>query len=101
MAEGTDKIDGEAPALASDEIRARIEDTRQEMSQTIDAIAARVDPRRMVEEGRSAIRDFLNTARDNPVPVAIGVLAGIGVVMLKRRHSARRLRRAQFESSLW
>lgn len=101
MAEGADKVDGETPAPTSDEIRARIEDKRVEMSQTIDAIEARLSPRRLLDEGRATLRGLLDTARQNPVPVALGVAAGIGLVMLKRRRSARRLRRLQMESSLW
>lgn len=101
MAEGTDKVDGETPSPTSDEIRGRIEDTRREMGKTIDAIEARLNPRRLLDDGQTALRGLLVTARENPVPVALGVAAGIGLVMLTRRRASRRLQRLEMERYLW
>ena len=80
MAEGADKIDAE-PTATSDEIRSRIEDTRLEMSQTIDEIEARLSPRRFMAGGRAAI-----------VPVVVAGLAILAVVAYRRRRT--RLRRS-------
>ena len=80
MAEGADKID-EEPAPTSDEIRARIEETRLEMSRTIDAIGTRLSPRRFMPDGRAAI-----------VPVVIGGLAVLAVVAYRRRRAKREAR---------
>lgn len=75
MAEGADKIDAEA-APTSDEIRSRIEETRLEMSQTIDAIEARLSPRRLMPGGRAAI-----------VPIVVAGLAVVAVVAYRRRRA--------------
>ena len=80
MAEGADKIDAEW-AETSDKIRARIEDTRLEMSQTIDEIEARLSPRRFLSDGRAAI-----------VPVVAAGLAILAVVAYRRRRA--RLKRS-------
>ena len=80
MAEGADKIDGDV-AETSDEIRARIEGTRLEMSQTIDAIEERLSPRRFMAGSRKVI-----------VPVALAGLAVAAVVAYRRRRA--RLRRS-------
>jgi len=86
MAEGTDKIDAEW-AETSDRIRARIEDTRLDMSQTIDEIEARLSPRRFLSGGRAAI-----------VPVAVAGLAILAVVAYRRRRA--RLKRS-YRSVRW
>ena len=80
MAEGADKIDAE-PVETSDDIRARIEETRVEMSHTIDEIEARLSPRRFLSEGRAAI-----------VPVVAAGLAVLAVVAYRRRRA--RLKRS-------
>ena len=80
MAEGADKIDAEW-AETSDKIRARIEDTRLDMSQTIDEIEARLSPRRFLSGVRAAI-----------VPVVAAGLAVLAVVAYRRRRS--RLKRS-------
>jgi glutathione S-transferase len=80
MAEGTDKIDAEE-APTSEQIRARIEDTRLEMSQTIDEIEARLSPRRFLSGGRAAI-----------VPVVAAGLTILAVVAYRRRRA--RLKRS-------
>ena len=80
MAEGADKIDTE-PAETSDDIRARIEETRVEMSQTIDEIEARLSPRGFLAGGRAAI-----------VPVMAAGLALLAVVAYRRRRA--RLKRS-------
>ena len=80
MAEGADKIDEEA-APTSDEIRSRIEETRLGMSHTIDAIEARLSPRRFMPGARAAI-----------VPVVVAGLTVLAVVAYRRRRAKREAR---------
>jgi gas vesicle protein len=49
---------------SASEVRADIEDTRREMSDTIDAIADRTSPRRMVDRRRRAVADGWRSVRD-------------------------------------
>ena len=74
MAEGADKIDAEPNWPTSEEIRSRIEDTRLEMSRTIDAIETRLSPRRFMPLGRAAL-----------VPAVVAGLAVVAVVAYRRR----------------
>ena len=46
-----------AAAPTSDEIRSQIEHTRAEMSQTIDAIQARLSPSRLVTDAKQTVKD--------------------------------------------
>jgi len=93
--------DGETP----DQIRERIEQTRGEMSETIDAIQDRLDPDRLKEQVKESVRaatigraehmvsdvqenarekgsDMLETIKDNPIPAAlIGI--GLGWMLMK------------------
>ena len=88
MAEAADKIDA-VSAPTSDGIRSQIEETRREMSRTIDAIQARLSPRRLVEDGQSAMRNLLDRARQHPLPVAVAGLGILTAVIVKRRRRAR------------
>ena len=81
MAEGADKIDAEPDWPTSDEIRSRIEETRLEMSRTIDAIETRLSPRRFMPGGRTAI-----------VPAVIAGVAILAVVAYRRRRAKREAR---------
>jgi Protein of unknown function (DUF3618) len=94
-----------AAAPTSAEIRLQIEQTRAEMSQTVDAIQARLSPRRLVNDAAESIKDatvgrvkrlaaktngmlgngngsgfdakrVIDTVRTNPIPFAI---AGVAV----------------------
>lgn len=111
--------DEESPA----EIRARIERTRAEMSQTIDAIQERLNPTHIAEQVRDTVREatigraeqmvneVTDSARDmssnivdtvirNPVPAA---LVGIGLTWLymqgSQSHASRRSSRQQYASN--
>lgn len=98
-----------SPSPTTDEIRSRIEHTRAEMSETIDAIHARLSPTRFVTEAKETVKratfgraknlaqrasltardlakqsplasdSVLQRVRENPVPVA---LAGIATTRL-------------------
>jgi uncharacterized protein DUF3618 len=58
MGQSPGEIDQEtAAAPTSDEIRSRIEQTRAEMSRTIDAIQARLSPRRIVADAKQSVKD--------------------------------------------
>ena len=73
------------------EIRARIEHTRAEMSDTIDAIQARLSPRRLVTEAKQSVKDVTSA---NRVPFAIAgavatALAALAVVRSRTRSHRR------------
>lgn len=100
-----------APSLTTDQIRSNIEETRAEMSGTIDAIQERLRPRRLItdakdsvvdatvggaktlartarqqashlaERSASASADVLQRVKDNPIPVAIAGLAAAGLML--------------------
>jgi len=46
-----------APSATTTEIRSQIEQTRAEMSQTLDAIQARLSPRRLVNDAAQSVKD--------------------------------------------
>src|SRR6478672_5422265 len=48
---------GTPPSASTDELRARIHETRAEMSQTINAIQERLSPDHLVSETKDAIKD--------------------------------------------
>ena len=107
MAERPDEISGqtERPASADteelrelaqsdDEVeatRARIELTRAEMTETVDALQERLDPERLKEQAKAQARDtlrstgsdILETIKQNPIPVA--VVGGLLGLLLVRR----------------
>jgi uncharacterized protein YjbJ (UPF0337 family) len=97
---------GDEAADDTRELQDRIEDTRADMGETIDAIQERLSPRRIGEQVREQVRgatigraeqmvsDATDTAReaggglvdllrDNPVPAALAAL-GLGWLWLKR-----------------
>lgn len=90
---------------STDDIRGDIEDTRSHMSETIDAIQAKLSPQRLTEQAKEIVHDatigrvehamndmtdsardtgytLLDTVRQNPIPLA---LAGIGIGWLAVR----------------
>ena len=102
MAQGSDEVaegpvqtataDGDPSAPTSDEIRSQIEQTRAEMSETIDAIQSRLNPKRVLTDARAAVTDaavgrvrhltqrtyglgggVLQRLQDNPLPVVLVV----------------------------
>jgi hypothetical protein len=105
MAERPDEVSGQAEGPASadteelrelaqsdDEVeatRARIELTRAEMTETVDALQERLDPERLKEQAKAQARDtlrstgsdILETIKQNPIPVAVvGGLLGLLLV---------------------
>src|SRR6476660_1165345 len=105
----------------TDAVRSDIEDTRANMSSTLDAIQEKLSPQRLTEQAKDAVRDatvgrvqdmasnitdtardtgstLMDTIRENPLPAA---LVGIGVGWLflsARRQAAERDRwRSRYE----
>ena len=85
---------------ATDDIRSQIEQTRAEISDTIDAIHTRLSPTRAIAHAKDAVaeatvghlkrlahgtpgsgRSLLDTARANPWPVALVATAAVGLVV--------------------
>ena len=127
MAESSDEVaegpvqtataDGIPSAPTSDEIRSQIEQTRAEMSETIDAIQSRLNPKRVLTDARAAVTDAAvgrvrhltqrtygpggdvwQKVRDNPLPVVLIASAAAGLLLLamtnqKRRRQRRRMSR--------
>jgi Protein of unknown function (DUF3618) len=109
MAQEPNTMTGD-PAAAT-EIRSQIEQTRAEMSDTIDAIQSRLNPSRFMTDAKVAVKDatigrvkrladprsrpfetedILNSVKNNPIPVAlIGIAATalLGRSLMRRRHS--------------
>jgi len=106
----------------TEELQEEIEQTRANMSETIDEIQERLSPRRIGEQVRGQMRDatigraeqmvsevtdsareagggFLDTIRANPVPAALAAL-GIGWLWMKRPSGdgARRMRYGGYRS---
>jgi gas vesicle protein len=94
-----------------DQIRQQIEQTRADMSDTIEAIQDRLNPGRVAEQVKGEVRaatigraehmvnevsssvrgasnGFLDTIRDNPVPAALAAI-GLGWLWLKRPSAER------------
>jgi hypothetical protein len=63
--------------------RAKVEQTRAEMGETIDAIQEKLEPRNLKEQATTVARgtasELLEAIRKNPTPVAIGGLAAAGL----------------------
>ena len=92
-----------------EDIHSRIEQTRAEMSDTIDAIQARLSPTRAIADVKDTVTDatvgrlkrlahrtsgsgrsLLDIARDNPLPVALLATASAGLIVRLLNHRNRR-----------
>ena len=111
MAQGSGEVgDGVPPAPTSDEIRSQIEDTRAEMSDTIDAIQSRLSPKRVLADAKDTVTEatvervkrLTNVSRgevwqriqDNPLPIALLATAAAGLFV--RSFTNRRGRRPRW-----
>jgi hypothetical protein len=88
------------PDAGIDDIQADIEQTRNELGQTVEALSAKLDVKERTKEKAAETKQRVveradtlkHTATDNPkrtVPVVAVVLIGalaIGIVVWKRRH---------------
>jgi Protein of unknown function (DUF3618) len=77
-----------------EQIRSEIEETRQELGDTVQALAAKTDLKAQMQRKLEAARDRaqleekLQKVKDNPVPVAIAGTVVVGLIV-------RRVRRRQ------
>ena len=82
------------PAPTTDDIRSQIEQTRAEMSDTIDAIQTRLSPTRAIADVKDSIaRGVVERARDNPLAVGLLATAAVGLIMRAALTSRNRRRR--------
>jgi hypothetical protein len=119
MAQGSDEVgegpvqtvtgDGIPPAPTSDEIRSQIEQTRAEMSDTIEAIQSRLNPKRVLTDAGASVAEaavgqvkrtygsggrVLQRLQDNPLPVVlVATAAGLLLLALTNRKRRRHHRR--------
>jgi hypothetical protein len=105
MAQGPGEVEA-----TSDEIRSQIEQTRGEMSDTIDAIQSRLSPKRVLADARDSVTEatvgrvkhlssaspgaVLRKMQDYRVPIALlATAAGLLVRSLTNRRRRRRQKR--------
>ena len=132
MAQGSDEVvegpvqtataDGIASAPTTEEIRSQIEQTRAEMSDTIDAIQSRLSPKRVLTDARGAVTDaavgrvrdltqrtyglgdgVLQRLQDNPLSVVLLASAAAALLMIaitnqKSRRQRRRMAARPFNT---
>jgi len=102
------KTDGVEKTDETEAIRADIEQTRTQMSATIDAIQEKLNPQNIVDQAKGAVREatigrvenmvsevrqtaqeassgFLDTIKDNPIPTAMAAV-GLGWLFMKSRN---------------
>jgi hypothetical protein len=115
MAQGSGEVDavtGSAPTPG--EIRSRLEQTRAEMSDTIDAIQTRLSPARAIADARHSMAEatvgrlksfgdrtrescvvMLDKVRDNPLPAVLVATAAAGLLVyaLQKSDGRRGLRK--------
>jgi len=107
----------------TEEIRARIEETRAEMSGTIDAIQEKLSPDRLKEHAKEMVReatvgraedivsnagqtakgfsyDMLETIKQNPLPAALAAV-GIGWLFMKSSNNSSESRGQYFRSEYY
>ena len=96
--------------VSTEEIRVDIEDTRAQMSETIDEIQERLSPRRLMQDAKETVRDatvgkvsdmmsdatesasgFVDRIKENPLPAA---MLGLGAWWLFGRQSGTRSQRS-------
>lgn len=82
---GGPEVDGQQEQRSPDEIRADIEETRAELGDTVEALAAKTDVK---AHAKAKVEEVKGTAEEKRVPlVAIGAVVGIaivGFVLLRR-----------------
>jgi Protein of unknown function (DUF3618) len=68
--------------------RAKVEQTRAEMGETIDSIQEKLEPSNLKQQATTVARgtasELLEAIRNNPKPVALGGLALVGLLVLVR-----------------
>jgi hypothetical protein len=88
MTEQTDKKATPAPKPSVEELRAEIKQTRAELGETVQALAAKADVKARAKEQVEVARErALETVRTNQVPIAIvvaGAMAVVGIILVLR-----------------
>ena len=76
--------------------RAKVEQTRAEMGETIDSIQEKFEPTNLKQQATTAARgrasELLEAIRNNPTPVAVGGIALVGLLVLVRGPQGQRRR---------
>jgi len=88
MSEQTENKATPAPKPTIEELRAEIKQTRAELGQTVQALAAKADVKARAREQVEVARErALETVRINQVPIAIavaGAMAVVGIILVLR-----------------
>jgi len=88
MSEQTEDKATPAPKPTIEELRAGIKQTRAELGETVQALAAKADVKaRAREQVEVARQRALETVRTNQVPIAIavaGAMAVVGIILVLR-----------------
>jgi len=88
MTEQTDKKATPAPKPSVEELRAEIKQTRADLGETVQALAAKADVKARAKEQVEVARErALETVRTNQVPIAIvvaGAMAVVGIILVLR-----------------
>jgi len=115
-----DRLDDGSATDDTDEIRGDIEQTRTQMSDTLDAIEAKLNPHRIAERVTETVRDatigkaeefmsdmseraqdlgstFMDTLRENAVPAAL-IGLGLGWLMMKNSAANRDRQQRRYQS---
>ena len=122
-----DLTEGEAPADQTDEevevIATEIEQTRDEMTGTVQAIGNRLDPANIVQDAKETVREatvgrvehmtsnaletagdtgsgILETIRQNPLPAAMAAI-GIGLLVMNRSNGRGAYRADRYREGGW
>ena len=88
MSEQTEKAPAAAPKPTVEELRAGIKQTRAELGETVQALAAKADVKARAKEQVEIARGrAIETVRTNQVPIAIvvaGAMAVVGIILVLR-----------------
>jgi DNA-binding XRE family transcriptional regulator len=88
MSEQTEEAPAPAPKPTIEELRAEIKQTRAELGETVQALAAKADVKARAREQVEVARErAVETVRTNQVPiaaVAVGAMAVVGIILVLR-----------------
>jgi hypothetical protein len=88
MSEQTENKTTPAPKPTVEELRAEIKQTRAELGETVQALAAKADVKARAKEQVEIARGrAIETVRTNQVPIAIvvaGAMAVVGIILVLR-----------------
>jgi hypothetical protein len=114
MAQGPSEVGGSV-APTTDALRSQIEQTRAEISDTIEAIQTRLSPSRVIGDAKDSMTDatvwrlkrvadrtrgagehVMHMVRDNPLPVGLLATAAIGLIARTLHAGNRRRQKARW-----